>query len=64
VLNADQIIFMDQGRVIGTGRHPELLESCLGYRKLYDLQFQGHGQDEYIPEVNLLGAAATAVTHA
>ena len=33
---ADQIVVLDSGRVIGTGTHGELLESCGHYRKLWE----------------------------
>jgi len=53
VLKADKIIFLENGRAVASGRHHELMESCPGYRKLYDLQFQGHGIDEIVPEVEV-----------
>jgi ATP-binding cassette subfamily B protein len=34
ILNADRIIVMDQGRVVGIGRHTELLESNETYREI------------------------------
>jgi ABC-type multidrug transport system fused ATPase/permease subunit len=43
VLRADQILVMDQGRVVGRGKHSELLESSEAYRHLYDLQFRAQG---------------------
>jgi ATP-binding cassette, subfamily B, bacterial AbcA/BmrA len=33
VRNADQIVVLDQGQVVGTGNHESLLESCEAYRK-------------------------------
>jgi subfamily B ATP-binding cassette protein MsbA len=51
ILKADAIIFLESGNVRGQGRHAELLETCPGYRKLYDLQFEGRGMDEVISEV-------------
>jgi len=53
ILKADQIIFLENGRAVASGRHHELMETCPGYRKLYDLQFQGHGLDELVPEVKV-----------
>ncbi len=53
ILKADQIVFMDNGAVLGVGRHDELMESCTGYRKLYDLQFEGHRIDEVVADVEL-----------
>ena len=40
VVNADQIIFMEKGRITGTGRHEELLESHELYRKFATQQLQ------------------------
>jgi ATP-binding cassette subfamily B protein len=34
VKNADQIIVLDQGRVVGKGKHHELLQSCETYREI------------------------------
>jgi ATP-binding cassette subfamily B multidrug efflux pump len=34
VKNADQIIVLDEGRVVGTGKHHELMESCETYQEI------------------------------
>jgi ATP-binding cassette subfamily B multidrug efflux pump len=34
VKNADQIIVLDEGRVVGTGTHHELMESCKPYQEI------------------------------
>jgi len=39
ILKSDQIVVMDQGQVKEVGRHEELLETSVLYRRLYDLQF-------------------------
>ncbi|MEY2487904.1 MAG: ATP-binding cassette, subfamily bacterial MsbA [Verrucomicrobiota bacterium] len=39
ILSADQIVVMDQGLVVETGTHAELLEKSGHYRRLCDLQF-------------------------
>jgi subfamily B ATP-binding cassette protein MsbA len=38
IQKADQIIVMDQGQIVETGKHGELLVLNGLYRKLYDLQ--------------------------
>ena len=35
VIDADKIIVMDDGKIVGTGAHSELLESCETYREIY-----------------------------
>ncbi|MBQ0755642.1 MAG: ATP-binding cassette domain-containing protein, partial [Amphritea sp.] len=40
ILHADQIIVMDQGRVVGMGSHEELLQSSDLYSRLAKLQFK------------------------
>ena len=32
---ADKIIVMDQGKIVGIGKHDELLRNCMTYQKLY-----------------------------
>lgn len=41
VLDADRIIVMDQGRIAGTGRHGELLNTCEVYREIVYSQLSG-----------------------
>ena len=45
ILDADLIIVMDDGEVVGKGTHRELLSSCETYREIYSSQF-GAGGDE------------------
>lgn len=40
---ADQIIVMDDGKIVGMGTHDSLLTSCEVYREIYDSQFQKKG---------------------
>ena len=35
VSDADKIIVLDNGRVVGTGTHPELMQNCEAYREIY-----------------------------
>lgn len=38
ILNADRILAIDDGRIIGNGTHKELLESCSLYREIAEIQ--------------------------
>lgn len=38
VMEADQVVVLDEGRVAGTGKHRELLESCSVYREIISSQ--------------------------
>jgi subfamily B ATP-binding cassette protein MsbA len=59
ILKADQIVVMHQGEIKEVGRHEELLESSVLYRRLYDLQFnQGESGPVEIP-YEVVGALAT-----
>jgi len=39
IINSDLILVMDQGRIVQSGRHEELLAQGGIYKRLYDLQF-------------------------
>ena len=38
--HADQILVLDDGRLVGYGTHRELLDACGTYREIYESQFQ------------------------
>ncbi len=38
VIDADQIVVLDEGKIVGTGRHRELLEKCRVYREIVSSQ--------------------------
>lgn len=39
VMNADNIIVLEDGEAVGQGTHSELLENCEAYREIYETQF-------------------------
>jgi ABC-type multidrug transport system fused ATPase/permease subunit len=41
ILSADTIVVMDRGRIIGQGKHAELIKTCPTYRHLYERQLGG-----------------------
>ena len=43
ILHADQILVLDDGKMVGKGTHEELLKSCEVYREIYESQF-GKGE--------------------
>jgi ATP-binding cassette subfamily B multidrug efflux pump len=38
IMNADQIIVMDEGRAVGIGKHKDLLKTCREYREIAESQ--------------------------
>lgn len=40
IMDADQIIVLDDGRIVGIGTHEELLDNCLVYKEIYESQFK------------------------
>jgi ABC-type multidrug transport system fused ATPase/permease subunit len=41
ISHADKIIVLDDGAVVGIGKHDELLSTCSVYKEIYDSQFKG-----------------------
>jgi len=41
ILSADVIVVMDQGRIVGQGKHEALLKTCEVYQQLYERQMIG-----------------------
>ena len=38
IMDADLILVLDEGELVGSGRHEELLENCEVYREIYNSQ--------------------------
>ena len=41
ILHADQILVLNDGRIVGKGRHEELLQTCEIYRDIVNSQMKG-----------------------
>ena len=46
VMESDLIIIMDNGRIVATGKHDDLLSSCDIYREIYEQQMGGGKNEE------------------
>lgn len=44
IMHADQILVLDDGKLVGMGSHAELLKACPVYKDIYDSQFQKAGE--------------------
>ena len=40
VMDADQILVLEEGRIVGRGSHEELMASCETYREIYNSQME------------------------
>ena len=45
VMDADMILVLDDGRIVGQGTHAQLMESCDIYREVYESQQEGVSMD-------------------
>lgn len=45
-MHCDRIYVMDRGRIVGTGSHKELLESCSVYQEIHKSQTGGEEHEE------------------
>lgn len=45
ILNADQIVVLDKGHIVGIGSHKELLVGCPIYREIYETQVNQSGEE-------------------
>ncbi|MBQ9744358.1 MAG: ABC transporter ATP-binding protein [Clostridia bacterium] len=43
IMHADLIVVLDDGKIVGMGKHDELLNSCLVYSEIYSSQFRKEG---------------------
>lgn len=46
VQHADQIVVLDDGKIIATGKHEQLLDTCAIYREVFESQQKGEGENE------------------
>ncbi|HEX2902864.1 MAG TPA: ABC transporter ATP-binding protein [Jatrophihabitans sp.] len=42
IMDADQILVLDDGRIVGRGTHAELIENCPTYQEIVESQFTGN----------------------
>ena len=58
--DADQILVLEDGHIIGCGVHEELLKTCEAYREIYETQY---GKEESAQaEAERLGLVDTAAS--
>lgn len=43
VIDADKIVVMDEGQIVGVGKHEDLIQSCRTYQEIYYSQKDGEG---------------------
>ena len=45
-MNADRILVMSEGKLVGIGRHDELCETCPQYKEIVDSQLGDNDDDD------------------
>jgi len=55
VINADQILVLDEGRIVARGNHEKLLEESEIYAEIYSSQLIGDMDDQDLIELGFLG---------
>jgi len=46
IIHSDMIVLLEEGKIIGTGTHRELLKNNKTYQKLYNLQFDSNENED------------------
>lgn len=52
-MRADRILVLDNGRMVGWGKHDELVDSCEVYRRLYEQQQSSDQDPDWVEEDSL-----------
>lgn len=52
VASADLILLLDDGRLIASGKHEELLESSALYRRIYESQYGKEGEVQHVQDLH------------
>ena len=48
IVDADRIYFMEDGKILNSGTHDELIENCAQYKEMYNHQqsLENYGRDD------------------
>ena len=60
IMHADNIIVIDDGRIVGQGRHEELLKSCKIYQEIAESQLSEKEINETLGSFKVQDAGATS----
>ena len=47
IINADKILYIEDGTIKDEGNHKELMKTCEGYRKLYESEINKDIENNY-----------------